>query len=221
MFRIVPVKLHDCLDHGSGSGSGSELFLVEGDSASKSVAKARCPATQAVLPMQGKPLNAYKATKSVVARNELFMALVDAIGAGWDREIDLSAMRYQRVILLFDPDADGIHCGALVSMFFYRFLRPLLDAEKVFLARPPLYEITSPDTADVLHAYNDDHYRRLRDALDAKRIRYNSQRYRGLASMNQSALVSTCIDPATRTLASPLTAADAEAAIRIFCGDPT
>lgn len=216
MFRIVPVKLHDCHQH--GPGSGAELFLVEGDSASKAVAKARSPVTQAVLPMQGKPLNAHKATKSVVARNQLFMALVDAIGVGWDRDIDLPAMRYDRLILLFDPDADGIHCGALVSMFLYRFLRPVLDAGKVCVARPPLYEITSPATSDVLHAYNDDHYRQLRDALDAKNVRYNSQRYRGLASMNQSALVSTCIDPATRTLQT-LTAADAEAAIRIFCGE--
>jgi DNA gyrase subunit B len=105
MFRIVPVKLLDCHQH--GPGSGAELFLVEGDSASKAVAKARSPVTQAVLPMQGKPLNAYKARKSVVARNELFMALVDAIGTGWGDDVDLAAMRYDRVILLFDPDADG------------------------------------------------------------------------------------------------------------------
>jgi DNA gyrase subunit B len=87
------------------------------------------------------------------------------------------------------------------------------------VARPPLYEITSPDTSDVLHAYNDDHYRRLRDALDAKQVRYAGQRYRGLASMNESALVSTCIRPDTRALET-LTIQDAESAIRIFCGAP-
>ncbi|TWU48423.1 toprim domain-containing protein [Rubripirellula reticaptiva] len=215
MFRIVPVKLHDCQSH--GVGSGAELFIVEGDSASKSVVRARRSADQAVLPMQGKPLNAYKARKSVVARNELFGALVASIGVGWGESLDLSRLRYDRIIMLFDPDADGIHCGALMSMFFYRFMRPLLDSGRICVARAPLYEITSPDSDDVLHAYNEDHYAKIRVALDAKGVRYSGQRYRGLASMNESALVATCIDPATRTLQT-LAADDAEAAIRIFCG---
>ncbi|TWU60502.1 DNA gyrase subunit B [Rubripirellula tenax] len=215
MFRIVPTKLHEC--RASGVGSGAELFIVEGDSASKSVVRARDSETQAVLPMQGKPLNAVKARKSAVARNPWYTAVTSSIGAGWDDTLDPTKLRYDRIIMLFDPDADGIHCGALLSMFFYRFMRPILDDGRIWVARPPLYEITSPDTDDRLHAYNEDHYGKIRDALDAKGVRYTSQRYRGLASMNESALVTTCIDPATRTIQS-LAADDAEAAIRMFCG---
>ncbi|WP_218933417.1 toprim domain-containing protein [Rubripirellula lacrimiformis] len=215
MFRTVPAKLHDCHQH--GAGSGAELFVVEGDSASKAVVRARNPVTQAVLPMQGKPMNAYKAGKSAVKRNELYRALVDSIGLGWDAEQDLPSIRYDRVVMLFDPDADGIHCGALLSMFFYRFMRPLLESGRISVARAPLYEFSSPDTDDRLHAYNEDHYQRIRSALDAKGMRYSAQRYRGLASMNESALISTCLDPKTRTLHG-LAVADAEAAIRIFCG---
>jgi DNA gyrase/topoisomerase IV subunit B len=151
MFRIQPVKLHDCQQH--GLGSGAELFVVEGDSASKTVCRARDPATQAVLPMQGKPLNALKAGKGVVERNELFQILIHAIGAGWDDQLDLTKLRYDRLILLFDPDADGIHCGALMSMFFHRWMRPLLDSGRLSIIRPPLYEISSPKTHDrIQHA---------------------------------------------------------------------
>ncbi len=109
MFRLLPVKLHDCQIH--GIGSEAELFIVEGDSASKNVVRVRNRQFQAVLPMQGKPLNACKASKRVVGQNELYQQLVAALGAGWDETFDLSQLRYDRVILLFDPDADGIHCG--------------------------------------------------------------------------------------------------------------
>ncbi len=213
MFRFVPAKLHDCHTH--GPGSGAELFIVEGDSASKSVVRGRNSSTQAVIPMQGKPLNPIKAGRTAVARNELYAAVVAAIGAGWGDDLDLTAMRYERVIMLFDPDADGIHCGALMSMFFYRFMRPMLQSNRIHVARAPLYLITSPDTKDRLHAYSEDHYQRIREALDAKQMRYSAQRYRGLGGMNESVLVSTCLDPETRTL-HPLSVEDAEAAIRIF-----
>jgi len=216
MFRIQPVKLHDCRQH--GLGSGAELFVVEGDSASKTVCRARDPATQAVLPMQGKPLNALKAGKGVVERNELFQILIHAIGAGWDDQLDLTKLRYDRLILLFDPDADGIHCGALMSMFFHRWMRPLLDSGRLSIIRPPLYEISSPKTHDRIHAYSDSHYQRIRDELDKQHIDYQGQRYRGLASMNDAALVATCLDPETRNI-SQLTCEDAKAAIRIFVGE--
>lgn len=213
MFRLVPVKLHDCQSH--GIGSGSELFVVEGDSASKSVVRARNPQLQAVLPMQGKPLNTIRARKATVAKCELFRALITSIDIGWDDECVLESLRYDRVILLFDPDADGIHCGALMLMFFHRWMRPLLESGRVCVVRPPLFEIVSPDASDRLHAYSEAHYQKLRAALDEKGVRFEGQRYRGLASMNDSALVSTCIDPETRNL-QQLSCADAEAAIRIF-----
>ena len=214
MFRLKPVKLHDCHEH----GAGSELFIVEGDSASKSVCRARRVHCQAVLPMQGKPMNAYKASKAAVGRNELYQALINSIGAGWGDDFKVDDARYERVILLFDPDADGIHCGALMSMFFYRWMRPLMEAGRVGVIRPPLYEISSPTSDDKLHAYTDSQYRKLREELDSKEIEFTGQRYRGLASMNDMALFTTCIDPETRNL-NRLELDDAEAAIRVFVGD--
>ena len=215
MFRLQPVKLHDSQLH--GLDSGAELFVVEGDSASRSVCRARNAQVQAVLPMQGKPMNAIKASKDAVQNFELFRALVTAIGAGWDEQLDLAKLRYDRVILLFDPDADGIHCGALMTMFFHRWMRPLLESGRLSVARPPLYEISSPDSPDKLHAYSDSHYQRLRAELEKKRIKYQGQRYRGLASISEAVLFATCIDPETRNI-SRLTSEDAEAAIRIFGG---
>jgi len=215
MFRIQPVKLHDCLRH--GLGSGAELYVVEGDSASKSVCRARNADTQAVLPMQGKPMNAIKASEQAVERNELFRALIDSIGAGWGDQMDLAQLRYDRVILLFDPDADGIHCGALMLMFFHRWMRPLLESGRLSVIRAPLYEVTSPKTGDTLHAFSDSHYQRLRVELDKQSIDFQGQRYRGLASMSAATLFATCIDPQTRNI-HQLGCEDAEAAIRVFCG---
>lgn len=216
-FRRIPVKLHDCQVH--GIGSGAELFIVEGESASKATARARSVRDQAVLPMQGKPLNAWKASRRTVASNELFSALVDALGAGWDDSYRESDLRYDKITLLFDPDADGIHCGALALMFFYRWMKPLLKSGRIGLIRPPVYEIKSACGTDCIHAFNDDHYRKLCEALDAKEIKYSTQRYRGLASMNESALVATCIDPKTRNR-NICGEDDAEAALEVFAGRP-
>ena len=220
MFRVTPPKLHDCRQH--GLGSDSELFIVEGDSASKNVTRVRDQRFQAVLPMQGKPLNAWKASRNVVARNELFQRLTDAIGASWDESFDLDRMRYGRIIMLFDPDADGIHCGALMLMYFFRWMPELLDSGRIEVIRPPLYELTATRTpvgkpAERIHAYSDDHFHRLRDHLKEKGIKFQSQRYRGLASIKADSLKETCIASETRN-ATAMSHDDAEAAIRIFGG---
>ncbi len=216
MYRNQPLKLHDCQRH--GDGGGSELFVVEGDSASKSVCRVRDSESQAVLPMQGKPLNAWKASRAAVERNEWLAALIDALGANWDDAFDLGRLRYDRVILLFDPDADGIHCAALMSMFFYRWMTPLVDAGRLNAIQPPLYEISASQTGETVHAYSPPHYQRLCEALEEKQISFHSRRYRGLASMNESTLVETCVSPETRNL-QPVMPADAEAAIRVFGGN--
>ena len=215
MFRRVPVKLHDCLE--PGRGNGSELIIVEGDSASKAAARSRNRLLQAVLPMQGKPLNAWKASRSVVERNELFGALVDALGVGFAENVDPTQSRYDQVTLLFDPDADGIHCGALTLMFFFRWMRPMLDSGMIGLVRPPIIEIRSPDGSEVIHAYNREHYQTLRAALNEKGVRYQIQRYRGLASMGEEVLAETCLNRETRQRVV-CTPEDAEAAIRVFSG---
>jgi DNA gyrase/topoisomerase IV subunit B len=214
--RLQEAKLADCQRH--GLDSGAELFVVEGDSASKSVCRARNPQTQAVLPMQGKPLNAIKASKNAVQRYELFQTLINTLGTDWDDQFDIAKLRYHRVILLFDPDADGIHCGALMLMFFHRWMRPLLESGRLCVIRPPLYEISSPHTCDKLHAYSDAEYRRLCIKLKEQGIDYQGQRYRGLASMSEVTLVQTCLDPKTRNI-NRLTCKDAESAIRIFVGE--
>jgi DNA gyrase subunit B len=215
MHPRMPIKLADC--EIQGPDSDSELFLVEGDSAAQAVINARDSRTQAVLPMQGKPLNANKASRALVARNEWLQALVDAIGAGWGDSFELDKARYNRVLLMMDPDADGIHCGALMLMFFYRWMRPLLETGRISAIRPPVYEISSPDFPDRVHAFSDSHYKKLCDSLNEKQIKFNGQRYRGLASINASVLVTTCIDPATRHV-SPLSCDDALSAIQIFGG---
>lgn len=220
MFRVTPPKLHDCRQH--GLGSDSELFIVEGDSASKNVVRARDDRFQAVLPMQGKPLNAWKASKNTVARNDLFQRLVDAMGTGWDESFILERMRYDRIVMLFDPDADGIHCGALMLMFFYRWMPLLLDSGRIDVIRPPLYELTAKrsskqQTNDRIHAFSEDHFHRLRGHLNRKGIQFQSQRYRGLASINPDSLRETCVAPMTRN-SMVMSQADAKAAIRIFGG---
>ncbi len=216
-FFPKPVKLHDCSLAEVGEHAEAELFLVEGDSASRTVARARDRRTQAVLPMQGKPMNPVKASKAAIAKNNLYQNLIECLGAGWDESFDVDAVRYRRVILLFDPDADGIHCGALALMFFFRWMRPLLDADRVCVVRPPLYQITAKKYADAIYAYSGDHMTKVKEALTAKEIQYKSQRYRGLASMEDETLVTTCLDPATRHLAI-LRRDDAEAAIAAFGG---
>ena len=201
MFRRVPVKLHDCREH--GRGSGSELLIVEGDSASRAAVRARDSRLQAVLPMQGKPLNAWKASRKNVEANELYGALLDSIGAGFAESVDPSLSRYDQITLLFDPDADGIHCGALTLMFFFRWMRPLLDAGMIGLIHPPVLEIRSIDGTDRVHAYNDDHYHQIKAALDAKQAKYQVQRFRGLASMGEQTAgpdMPRCEDPPAQHL---------------------
>ena len=219
MFRVTPAKLFDCQRH--GPGSGAELFIVEGDSASKNVLRVRDQKFQAVLPMQGKPLNAWKANKSSVGGNELFQKLIDAIGTGWGDSYESERLRYERIVLLFDPDADGIHCGALMVMFFYRWMPDLLGNDRIVAVRPPLYELTAQRRAekdvDRIHAYSDEHFQRLRVHLEARNVRFNSQRFRGLASINADALSETCVDPATRNTMI-MGVEDAKAAVRVFVG---
>ena len=146
-----PVKLQDCRQH----GANAELFLVEGDSASQAVASLRQAQFQAVLPMQGKPLNSMKATPLKVAENALFNALIDAIGAGSGEHFDITKCRYGKIVLLMDPDADGIHSGALMLMYFYRSMRPLLESGMVELVRPPVGELLDTNTGELQYAYTE------------------------------------------------------------------
>jgi DNA gyrase subunit B len=218
-FSGAPAKFEDCDVH--GAGAGSELFIVEGDSASHAVANVRDATRQAVLPMQGKPLNALKANATRVAEFPLYRQLANALCVALtDLETgevsDLSTRRFDRVLLLFDPDADGIHCGALMLMFFYRWMRPLLEEERVLIVRPPLFLISYEGSATPLHAYSPDHAGRI--VTELKRLNkqhISTHHHRGLASIAPPLLASACVRPSTRKT-EVMRVADAEEAIRVF-----
>jgi DNA gyrase subunit B len=217
-----PMKFEDCVVH--RRDAGNELFIVEGDSASGAVVNIRDPQLQAVLPMQGKPLNALRATGDRVAEFSLYKQLVEALGIPLtDMETgeisDLSTARFDRVLLLFDPDADGIHCGALMLMFFYRWMRPLLESGRVLMVRPPLFVISFAASEQTFHAYSPDHAGKImselkrRGATDIK-----SHHHRGLASIDPKLLASSCVHPSTRK-ADVMTVKDAEEAISVFAAE--
>jgi DNA gyrase subunit B len=195
--RHTPPKLHDCQFH--GTGSGAELFIVEGDSASAAVARLCNPQLQAVLPMQGKPLNAVKASAQKVAQNTLFQALLAALGTGCGDQFELNQLRYQRVLLLMDPDADGIHCGALMLMFFHKHLPALLAGGHIYLVRAPVGEVVDLQTGEIRYAFIESEFVALCGAqLRANPARFNARRYRGLAGISPSQLAHFCVNPDTR-----------------------
>lgn len=215
-FHSQSTKLLDCQVR--GPGTDSELFIVEGDSASRSVKRMCDSRFQAVLPMQGKPLNAWKASKSAVERNSLYHALIMALGAGWGSDFLLAKMSYRRIIMLFDPDADGIHCGVLMSLFFYRWMPEVIDSERLLIARPPLFEITADNRVDPLFAGTDLELARILSELRHRgesNVRHHQ--YRGLASFDGDFLHETCLSQDTRVLQT-IKAADIDAMIRIFQG---
>jgi DNA gyrase subunit B len=212
MYPPKPLKLADCKQH----GPGAELYIVEGDSASSTVAQLRDERFQAVLPMQGKPLNAMKATLSKVGANPWFAALIDAVGADYGEHFELPNVAYEKIILLMDPDADGIHCGALLLMFFQRFMQPLLKSGRIALARAPM--ATIQHGKESIHVRSEQEQRAEIERLRQEGVtNFEIVRYRGLAGMNMEVLAATCIHPGTRSLAA-LGIADAEAATAVFGG---
>jgi DNA gyrase subunit B len=212
MYPPKPLKLADCKQH----GSGAELYIVEGDSASSTVAQLRDERFQAVLPMQGKPLNAMKATRNKVGSNPWFAALIEAVGADYGEHFELSKVRYEKIILLMDPDADGIHCGALLLMFFNRLMQPLLKSGRITLARAPLATIRHGKES--IHVRSEQEQRAEIERLHQAGVtNVETVRYRGLAGMNMEVLAVTCVQPATRII-SPLGINDADAAIAVFGG---
>ena len=213
-FKNTPVKLTDSRRH----GAGTELFIVEGDSAASTVAALRDGQFQAVLPMQGKPLNAIKASAEKVATYPLFKALNESLGIDHSRPTaDLFVwddLRFERLVLLFDPDADGIHSGALMLMFVYQYLRPLLDQGRVLMIHAPWVQISLTEQQP-LYAYSEAQALALTQQLRAQGKTPQVVRYRGLSGIDRAILMQTCIDPATRN-ARVMTEQDALAAIEIF-----
>jgi DNA gyrase subunit B/topoisomerase-4 subunit B len=218
----LPVKLHDCTLH--GPESGAELFIVEGDSAGAAVAAVRDPHHQAVLPLQGKPLNAARASRARVLADPVLGALAQALGiapapdAARDHAHPAlpASLRYERVLLLHDPDADGIHIGALLLMYFDQWMPALLDAGRIERVHAPIGEVHgAPGTAPA-QAFGDAHFRALCERARAQHgAAFAARRYRGLGGIGTTALRGTCIDPTTR-MTSVLDAGDAGHAARVF-----
>lgn len=207
-------RLEDCERH--GPGSESELFVVEGNSAAMAVLHVRDPRTQAVLPMQGKPMNALRATDGRVAANPFLSALGDAIGTGRGAAFDLSALRYERIVLLMDPDADGIHAGALLLTFLHRFMPAIVERGQLERVHAPLGELRPEPGGAPVYAYTESQFQALAAQLrTAGGPMVTALRYRGLAGLDAEVLAGQCVRRATRH-GRVLAPDDARSAMEVF-----
>ena len=198
----LPTKLVDC----RSSDDRSELFIVEGDSALGTAKLARDSEFQALLPIRGKILNVQKASLADMLKNAECASIIQVIGAGSGSSFDLDSARYQRVILMSDADVDGAHIRTLLLTLFHRYLRPMMDAGRIFAAVPPLHRIELTSTRKgqdkYRYTYSDAELNRTLLELERRGQRWKEpvQRYKGLGEMDASQLAETTMDPRRRTL---------------------
>ena len=176
-----------------------ELYLVEGDSAGGSAKQGRDRKYQAILPLRGKVINTEKAAMSDILKNEEIATIINTIGAGVGADFNEKDSNYNKVIIMTDADTDGAHIQTLLLTFFYRYMRGLITAGKVYIALPPLYKISKKNgkKEEAIYAWQDDE---LEDAKKKIGKGYVVQRYKGLGEMNASQLWETTMNPETRTL---------------------
>ncbi|MGA9161629.1 MAG: DNA topoisomerase (ATP-hydrolyzing) subunit B [Actinomycetota bacterium] len=206
----LPGKLADCQ---LTDPSATELFIVEGDSAGGSAKQARDPATQAILPIRGKILNVEKSRLHKILENAEIQALITAIGTGvGDEEFDVAKTRYHKIVLMADADVDGAHIQTLLLTFLFRYMRELIDAGYVYLAKPPLYLLK--DGKQERYFYTEREWDLYRKELDGQR-KLEPQRFKGLGEMDASQLWETTMNPEQRTLLR-VTLEDAATADRLF-----
>jgi DNA gyrase subunit B len=198
----LPAKLVDC----RVADDRSELFIVEGDSALGTAKLARNSEFQALLPIRGKILNVQKSSLADMLKNAECAAIIQVLGAGSGSTFDLDSARYQRVILMADADVDGAHIRTLLLTLFHRYMRPMLEAGRVFAAVPPLHriELTNPRKGQqkYIYTYSDAELRRTLLELESRGQRWKEppQRYKGLGEMDANQLAETTMDPRHRML---------------------
>ena len=198
----------------------NELYLVEGDSAGGSAKQGRDRKFQAVLPLRGKVINTEKAKLQDIFKNEEINTIIHAIGGGVGSDFTVEDINYDKIIIMTDADTDGAHIQVLLLTFFYRYMKPLIEAGKVFIALPPLYKVSKGTGKKEIieYAWSDDE---LQGAMKKVGKGYIIQRYKGLGEMNADQLWETTMDPETRTLIRVLIddAARAERRVTTLMGD--